>query len=255
MIAELDKLPVNITWQARMADLLDVVHDCSAQGACASLPVVWNCDRSGDRVRQWTPSPCVDLFVRVQDWISSGDELGPQRSDFILADLAHQARTAGVTATELRQTMTVPEEISEFLALAADSDLAAGVVGWTDLTAPDVADTLARRSEHDVCDQPSCRTRRSRRPHGHRADEDPGPGPRDHASGADEAGPLRDRREPHDPPGTRRRPAGGRSRRRAPRLGFRTAQDRRPRRCVHLASTKKASSTTADTSSTCTSRT
>ena len=41
MIAELDKLPVNIAWQARMADLLDVVHDYSAQGADASLPVVW----------------------------------------------------------------------------------------------------------------------------------------------------------------------------------------------------------------------
>ena len=41
MIAELDKLPGNVTWQARMADLLDVVHDYSAQGADASLPVVW----------------------------------------------------------------------------------------------------------------------------------------------------------------------------------------------------------------------
>lgn len=66
------------------------------------------------------------LFVRDQDWISSGDELGPQRSDFTLADLAPQARTAGVTATELRQTITVPEETSEVLALAADSDLVAG---------------------------------------------------------------------------------------------------------------------------------
>ena len=41
MIAELDKLPGNVAWQARMADLLDVVHDYSAQGADASLPVVW----------------------------------------------------------------------------------------------------------------------------------------------------------------------------------------------------------------------
>jgi L-rhamnose mutarotase len=41
MIAELDKLPVNIAWQARMAELLDVVHDYSAHGAHASLPVVW----------------------------------------------------------------------------------------------------------------------------------------------------------------------------------------------------------------------
>ncbi|MFE6060694.1 L-rhamnose mutarotase [Streptomyces sp. NPDC056431] len=41
MIAALEKLPVNIAWQARMAELLDVVHDYSAQGTDASLPVVW----------------------------------------------------------------------------------------------------------------------------------------------------------------------------------------------------------------------
>ncbi|KOV86911.1 hypothetical protein ADL01_05600 [Streptomyces sp. NRRL WC-3618] len=41
MIAALEKLPVNIAWQARMAELLDVVHDYSAQGTAASLPVVW----------------------------------------------------------------------------------------------------------------------------------------------------------------------------------------------------------------------
>ncbi|MDQ0688405.1 L-rhamnose mutarotase [Streptomyces achromogenes] len=41
MIAELEKLPVNIAWQARMAGLLDVAHDYSADGADASLPVVW----------------------------------------------------------------------------------------------------------------------------------------------------------------------------------------------------------------------
>ncbi|MFF7266738.1 L-rhamnose mutarotase [Streptomyces sp. NPDC008159] len=41
MIAELEKLPVNIAWQARMAELLDVVHDYTADGSDASLPVVW----------------------------------------------------------------------------------------------------------------------------------------------------------------------------------------------------------------------
>ncbi|MER5255744.1 MULTISPECIES: L-rhamnose mutarotase [unclassified Streptomyces] len=41
MLAELDKLPVNIAWQARMAELLDVVHDYSSEGADAGLPVVW----------------------------------------------------------------------------------------------------------------------------------------------------------------------------------------------------------------------
>jgi L-rhamnose mutarotase len=41
LLAALDKLPVNIAWQARMAELLDVVHDYSADGAEAGLPVVW----------------------------------------------------------------------------------------------------------------------------------------------------------------------------------------------------------------------
>lgn len=41
LLAALDRLPVNIAWQARMAELLDVVHDYSAEGAGAGLPVVW----------------------------------------------------------------------------------------------------------------------------------------------------------------------------------------------------------------------
>ncbi|MET7383960.1 L-rhamnose mutarotase [Streptomyces sp. NPDC005385] len=41
MLAELEKLPVNIAWQARMAELLDVAHDYSGSGADAGLPVVW----------------------------------------------------------------------------------------------------------------------------------------------------------------------------------------------------------------------
>lgn len=41
LIAELGRLPVNTAWQARMAELLEVVHDYSADGAGAPLPVVW----------------------------------------------------------------------------------------------------------------------------------------------------------------------------------------------------------------------
>ncbi|MGW5739145.1 MULTISPECIES: L-rhamnose mutarotase [Streptomyces] len=41
ILAELHELPVNIAWQARMAELLDVVHDYSSEGAEAGLPVVW----------------------------------------------------------------------------------------------------------------------------------------------------------------------------------------------------------------------
>ncbi|WP_372344405.1 amidohydrolase [Streptomyces sp. KL116D] len=84
-----------------------------------------------------------DLSVRDQDWIT-GAELDPIRRDFTLDDLAPEARAAGVTATVLVQTVTVAEETPEFLALAGRSDLVAGVVGWTDLTAPGVADELDR---------------------------------------------------------------------------------------------------------------
>ncbi|MFF7162452.1 amidohydrolase family protein [Streptomyces sp. NPDC008086] len=87
-----------------------------------------------------------DLSVRDQDWIT-GPELAPLRRNFTVADLAHEARAAGVDRTVLVQTVTVAEETPEFLALAAEHDLVAGVVGWTDLTRPDVADELARLRE------------------------------------------------------------------------------------------------------------
>jgi L-rhamnose mutarotase len=41
LLDELADLPVNVAWQARMAELLDVVHEYGAGGAEAGLPVVW----------------------------------------------------------------------------------------------------------------------------------------------------------------------------------------------------------------------
>lgn len=88
-----------------------------------------------------------DLSVRDQDWIT-GDALAPIRRDFALADLLPEARAAKVAATVVVQTVTVAEETPELLALAAaDPELVAGVVGWTDLTRPDVADALAELCE------------------------------------------------------------------------------------------------------------
>ena len=85
-----------------------------------------------------------DLFVRDQDWIP---ERSPLRRNFTLDDLTPQAQAAGVDRTVLVQTITVPEETPEFLALAAAHDLIAGVVGWTDLTRPDITDKLSRLRE------------------------------------------------------------------------------------------------------------
>jgi L-fuconolactonase len=87
-----------------------------------------------------------DLSVRDQDWIT-GPELQPLRRDFTVTDLAPEARATGVDRTVLVQTITVAEETPEFLALAGAHHLIAGVVGWTDLTRPDITDELARLRE------------------------------------------------------------------------------------------------------------
>ncbi|MFF7981635.1 amidohydrolase family protein [Streptomyces sp. NPDC007901] len=87
-----------------------------------------------------------DLSVRDQDWIT-GPELQPLRRNFTVEDLEPEARAAGVTGTVLVQTVTVAEETPEFLALADTHELVVGVVGWTDLTHPGIADELARLRE------------------------------------------------------------------------------------------------------------
>jgi L-fuconolactonase len=105
-----------------------------------------------------------DLTVRPQTWIS-GEALQPLNRSFSADDLAPDARAAGVTATVVVQTVTLPEETPELLALAATGELIAGVVGWTDLTAPDISATLAALREqpggqylvgirHQVQDEP-----------------------------------------------------------------------------------------------------
>lgn len=81
-----------------------------------------------------------DLAVRDQPWID-GPALAPLRRSFDLGDLAGAVQ--GIDRTVVVQTVTVPEETPDLLAIAASSDLIAGVVGWVDLTAPDVADALA----------------------------------------------------------------------------------------------------------------
>ena len=87
-----------------------------------------------------------DLAVRDQPWLA-GDEMAAIRRNFSADDLRPAAAAAGVTATVLVQTVTVAAETPEMLALAAGDPLIRGVVGWTDLTARDVADQLARLVE------------------------------------------------------------------------------------------------------------
>jgi L-fuconolactonase len=105
-----------------------------------------------------------DLTIREQSWMV-GPELDPIRRNFSIDDLAPQAAAAGVTSTVLVQTVGVVEETVEFLAVAANNDLVAGVVGWVDLTADDVAvalDGLLSRPDgsylkairHQVHDEP-----------------------------------------------------------------------------------------------------
>ena len=83
-----------------------------------------------------------DLGVRDQDWIT-GAALAPLRRDFLLDDYQPLAEQNGVGASVVVQTVTVPGETPELLALAATSDLIAGVVGWADLTAPGLTDRIA----------------------------------------------------------------------------------------------------------------
>jgi L-fuconolactonase len=93
-----------------------------------------------------------DLSAREHRWLMGGqswasdEELARLRRSFGLADLEPLAAAAGVTGTVVIQTVTEPWETPDLLALAAGARgeaLLAGVVGWTDLTAPDVADAVA----------------------------------------------------------------------------------------------------------------
>ncbi|PZG20239.1 amidohydrolase family protein [Nonomuraea aridisoli] len=83
-----------------------------------------------------------DPLARPHAWLEP-EEMAPVRRTFTLDDLAGHAAAAGVTRTVLVQVLPDLDETREFLALAAASELVAGVVGWIDLTAPDAADTLA----------------------------------------------------------------------------------------------------------------
>jgi L-fuconolactonase len=88
-----------------------------------------------------------DLSAHHQPWLASDPVLAPLLRNFTLADLAPLAAAGGVTASVVVQTVTESWETPELLALAAGPGLVEGVVGWADLTAPGIADVLARLRE------------------------------------------------------------------------------------------------------------
>jgi L-fucono-1,5-lactonase len=92
-------------------------------------------------------------------------EMAPIRRPFAPADLRPSLAAQGIERVVLVQTCPSLEETRDFLALAATKELVAGVVGWVDLSALDVADTLAELRElpggralvaarHQVHDEP-----------------------------------------------------------------------------------------------------
>lgn len=83
-----------------------------------------------------------DVGAREHEWLA-GSSMKPLRKTFTVDDLATQARGAVIDRTVLVQVLPSVDETREFLATAEKTPLVGGVVGWVDLTAPDVAGTLA----------------------------------------------------------------------------------------------------------------
>ncbi len=83
-----------------------------------------------------------DLRRRTHAWLDAPESTAIRR-DFGMAELTPHARAAGIGGTVLVQVLPDAAETREFLALAVGEPLVAGVVGWADLTAPGIADTLA----------------------------------------------------------------------------------------------------------------
>jgi L-fuconolactonase len=71
------------------------------------------------------------------------DAVAPIRRPFKPADMAPLLAATGVEGTVVVQARHALEETHELLRIAAETDFVAGVVGWADLTAPDLPATLA----------------------------------------------------------------------------------------------------------------
>lgn len=85
-----------------------------------------------------------DPAERAHEWLATLPSLNRA---FDLGELEQVATPLGVSSTVLVQVLNDSAETEDFLALASTNELIAGVVGWVDLTDPDVGDTLARLAE------------------------------------------------------------------------------------------------------------
>jgi L-fuconolactonase len=74
-------------------------------------------------------------------WLTSA--LAPIHRDFGLPDLAPHLARHGITGTILVQAAPTESETAFLLAVAAANNLVTGVVGWTDLEAPEAAVRIA----------------------------------------------------------------------------------------------------------------
>lgn len=93
--------------------------------------------------------PVIDAHMHFLDpeshdypWLAD-PQLAPIRKVFSPAHLRPLLKENGVDFTVLVQTRSSLQETKDFLAIAAEHDFVAGVVGWVDLTSPRVAEDLA----------------------------------------------------------------------------------------------------------------
>ncbi|MCL7378329.1 amidohydrolase [Streptomyces sp. 35G-GA-8] len=87
-----------------------------------------------------------DLAVRDQPWTR---DLPALRRSFTAAELRPALDRNAIDATVVVQTIAVPEETPELLALATEDPHVRAVVGWTSLTDPGITDRLA-----ELCERP-----------------------------------------------------------------------------------------------------
>ncbi len=80
-----------------------------------------------------------DLSLRAYDWMPEGSSL---RVNYLADDLRPLLEQSGVDRTVIVQAHASVEETKWLLEIAEATDYVAGVVGWVDLSSPDVGDVL-----------------------------------------------------------------------------------------------------------------